>query len=251
MQYKFVTEQRGYADLASGRVFHSLAGHPAFPVRLASEILQRCQAIRAAGGGMAPCILYDPCCGAAYHLSVLAYLHREMFSEVIGSDVDERAVALARQNLSLLHLDGLDKRIAQLEQLFTQYGKKSHQEALVSAGIMRQRIAAFDTVNTRTFCASALDGDALAAGLQGTQVDIVFTDIPYGQHSQWQGADSDPVQAMLTGLLRVLSPVSVVAVSSDKGQKVTHGQYQRVEHFQIGKRRIVILKPIGSVNNKF
>jgi tRNA G10 N-methylase Trm11 len=244
MQYKFVKEDGDYSDLASGRVFHSLAGHPAFPVRLASEILQRCQAIRVANGAVNAAVLYDPCCGAGYHLSVLAYLYREIFSEVIGSDVDERAVTLAGQNLSLLNLDGLDKRIAQLEQLFAQYGKPSHSEALASAVRMRQRVQAFPPLNTYTFCASVLDADALAAGLRGGKADIVFTDIPYGQHSQWQGAESDPVQTMLTGLLRVLSPVSVVAVSSDKQQKVSHAQYQRIEHFQIGKRRIVILRPM-------
>ena len=241
MQYKFVKEDADYSDLASGRVFHSLAGHPAFPIRLASEILQRCQAIRAASG---LAVLYDPCCGAAYHLSVLAYLHREMLSEVIGSDVDGRAVRLAEQNLGLLHLDGLDKRIVQIEQLYAQYGKTSHQEALASAARLHKQISAFPPLKTRTFCASALDAAALMKGLQGSSVDIVFTDIPYGQHSQWQGADADPVRTMLEALLRVLSPVSVVAIASDKGQKISHEQYQRVEHFQIGKRRIVILKPL-------
>lgn len=245
MQYKFVTEQNDYSDLSSGRVFHSLAGHPAFPVRLASEILQRCQAVRVADGATNPCVLYDPCCGAAYHLSVLAYLHREMFCEVIGSDVDERAVALAAQNLAMLNPDGLEKRIAQLQQLYTQYGKPSHHEALISADILQGRIRAFSQLKTYSFCANALDVQALAAGLQGSQPDIVFADIPYGQHSQWQGGGADPVRAMLEGLLTLLSPVSVVAIASDKAQKVTHEAYQRIEHFQIGKRRVVILKRLG------
>lgn len=245
MQYKFVTAQADYSDLASGRVFHSLAGHPAFPIRLASEIFQRCQAIRAVSGGAAPCVLYDPCCGAAYHLSVLAYLHPEMLSEVIGSDIDPEAVALAGQNLGLLHLDGLDRRIAQLEQLFAQYGKASHSAALTSAALLRKRISAFiDPPGVRTFCASALDAKAIVENLAGSKVDIVFTDIPYGQHSQWQGAQADPVPAMLEALLPVLSPVSVVAIASDKQTKVAHAQYQRVEYFQIGRRRVVMLKPI-------
>ena len=245
MQYKFVTEQENYTDLSSGRVFHSLAGHPAFPVRLASEILQRCQAVRAASGATGPCVLYDPCCGAAYHLSVLAYLHREMFRQVIGSDVDARAVGLAAQNLALLNLDGLEQRIAQLQQLYTQYGKSSHREALISADILRERIRAANPLNVHSFCANALDAQSLTAGLQGSQADIVFADIPYGQHSQWQRGGADPVRAMLEGLLTILSPISVVAIASDKAQKVAHEAYQRVEHFQIGKRRVVILKRLG------
>ena len=244
MQYKFVTQARDYTDLASGRVFHSLSGHPAFPVRLASEILQRCQAIRVAGGGVGPGVLYDPCCGAGYALSVLAYLHREMFSEVIGSDVDERAMTLAAQNLSLLNPTGLDQRIAQLEQLLVAYGKPSHAEALTSAAALQERIIPFAPLPVHAFCASATDTSAMAAGLRGSKADIVFADIPYGQHSQWQGAGDSPTQAMLTALMPLLSPVSVVAIASDKQQKITHAHYQRVEHFQLGKRRMVILKAI-------
>jgi len=60
MEYKFATDRANYADLASGHVFYSLPGHPAFPVRLASEIYQRCLALR--GQGPSPCTIFDPCC---------------------------------------------------------------------------------------------------------------------------------------------------------------------------------------------
>lgn len=240
MQYKFVPAQVDYSDLASGRVFHSLAGHPAFPVRLASEIFQRCLALRSS---TTPYVFYDPCCGAGYHLSVLAYLHRERLSAVIGSDVDERAVTLAAQNLALLNQSGLDERIAQLEHLFAEYGKESHQQALVSAAKLRERITSQGRLTVHTFCANALDADALAAGLHGLRPDIVFTDVPYGQHSSWQKAGPDPARTLLGALIPLLSRDSVVAVASDKQQKVAHEHYQRVEHFQVGKRRIVILKP--------
>ena len=243
MQYKFATQQINYSDFSSGRVFYSLPGHPAFPVRLASEVFQRCLALRVANGVANPCVLYDPCCGAAYHLSVLAYLHGETISEVIGSDVEEQAVALAAQNLGLLKLDGLDKRIAQIHALFAQYGKPSHKDALTSARLLRGRLAAFDGLKARAFRASALDAGALRERLGGTKVDIVFTDVPYGQHSQWQEAGADPIHTMLEVLLGFLSPVSIVAIASDKQQKVSHERYQRLEHFQVGKRRVVILKP--------
>lgn len=244
MQYKFVTEDADYSDLASGRVFHSAAGHPAFPIRLASEILQRCQSIRASAGAAAGGVLYDPCCGAGYHLSVLACLHRELLGEVIGSDIDARAVTLAAQNLGLLQPDGLNRRMAQLEALFAQHGKASHQEALVSAARLHKRIDSFTPLPVRTFCASALDGPALLENIQPGSVDIVFTDIPYGQHSQWQAATTAPVAEMLEALYPVLSTISVVAIASDKQQKITHAQYERVQHFHIGKRRIVIFKPL-------
>jgi len=63
MHYQFAKERPDYSDLASGRVFYSLPGHPAFPIRLADEILQRCLARREASHVTGPCILYDPVVG--------------------------------------------------------------------------------------------------------------------------------------------------------------------------------------------
>src|SRR5215216_6396625 len=123
MQYKYAKEQLDYSDFSSGRVFYSLPGHPAFPVRLASEIFQRCLAQRKTLYQVStPCALYDPCCGAAYHLSVLSYLHREHIREVIASDIDAKAVALAGRNLGLLYMDGLEKRIHELSDMLKTYG---------------------------------------------------------------------------------------------------------------------------------
>ncbi len=252
MQYKYVKEQLDYSDLASGRVFYSMSGHPAFPVRLASEIFQRCIASRKAiYNNSTPCTLYDPCCGAAYHLSVLAYLHREHIREVIGSDIDEKAVALASQNLGLLSVAGLDKRIGEISKMFELYNKDSHKDALASGYILKDRISASAQeypLITKVFQASATDSQTMIKNVKTKSVDIVFTDIPYGQHSHWRGLNSneavDPLELMLNALRDILSTSSVVAIVSDKQQKVSHKDFQRVEQFQIGKRRVVILKPI-------
>jgi hypothetical protein len=48
---------------------------------------------------------------------------------------------------------------------------------------------------------------------------------------------------MLDTLLDVLKPTSIVALLSDKGQKASYEGYQRLEQFQIGKRRVLLLKP--------
>lgn len=255
MQYKYVKEQLDYSDLASGRVFHSLPGHPAFPVRLASEIFQRCIASRATiYKNSSRCIMYDPCCGAAYHLSVLAYLHREHMQEVIGSDVDEKAVALAKRNLALLTVAGLDKRIAEISEMSKRYGKTSHLEALRSAQILRSNSFALPQkypVKTRVFRANATDRNEIFKNINAKSVDIVFTDIPYGQHSYWYDSGSaSPTRSMLDALLDILSKSSIVAIASDKHQKVAHENYQRIEHFQIGKRRVVILKPVYDSNHE-
>ena len=205
MPYKFVQQTQDYSDLASGRVFYSLPGHPAFPVRLASEIFQRCLVAREAlYQETSPCTLYDPCCGAAYHLSVVAYLHREHIRRIIASDIDEKAVELAKRNLGLLNLTGLDQRIAEIETMLELYNKESHREALESAYGIRDRISVHhEPLAVHTFQASAIDRQALLEDIQPGSVDIVLTDIPYGLHSQWQGTGelSNPLEALLDALL--------------------------------------------------
>jgi 23S rRNA (guanine2535-N1)-methyltransferase len=251
MQYKYAKERLDYSDVSGGRVFYSVPGHPAFPVRLASEIFQRCVAHRETIYGIStPCVLYDPCCGAAYHLSVLAYLHREHIQEVIGSDIDEKAVAVAERNLGLLQIDGLDKRAHDISKMFEQYGKESHKDALRSAAILKKRLSTLTekhSLETKVFEASAMDGKEILKQIKPKSVDIVFTDVPYGQHSHWRNTDANPlanpIGLMLEALAGVLSPSSIVAIASDKQQKAVHERFQRIEHFQAGKRRVVILKP--------
>jgi 16S rRNA G966 N2-methylase RsmD len=253
MQYKYAKEQQDYSDFSSGRVFYSLPGHPAFPVRLASEIFQRCLAHRKAiYGNSGSCALYDPCCGAAYHLSVLAYLHVESIGAVIGSDIDAKAVRVARRNLGLLHIEGLDRRIEEISTLFEQYGKGSHKEALNSAQRFKERLSTLVTnhrLETKVFQADTTDGQEISSQIKPNSVDVVFTDVPYGLHSHWRDSDlierSSPLAAMLDALLEVLSSSSILAIVSDKGQKVSHEGYQRLEQFRIGKRRVVIFKPVS------
>ena len=247
MQYLFATERPDYSDLASGRVFYSLPGSPAFPVRLASEIYQRCLAFRREAGAGLPCVLYDPCCGAGYLLGVVTYLHAETLRAVIGSDWDEKAVALAQRNLRLLHSGGLAQRTAELGELYRRYGKLAHQQALESAHIFQRRLGALSEgqpFTLRAFQASVFDGAALRQHLGDTRIDIVVSDVPYGLHSTWQGLDAgqNPSHAldwMLEELLPVLAPHAVVALASDKQQKAAHPKFRRVGRFQVGKRKIV------------
>jgi hypothetical protein len=97
MKYLFATKRQNYSDYASGKVFYGLPEHPAFPIRLASEILQRCFAKRKTRDR---CVLHDPCCGGAYHLTTLAYLHWDRIDAIIGSDINADALALAERNLA-------------------------------------------------------------------------------------------------------------------------------------------------------
>ncbi len=251
MQYKYERESQDYSDLASGRVFYSIPGHPAFPVRLASEIFQRCLAQRETiYQTSTPCTLYDPCCGAAYHLSVLGYLHGRHIREIIASDIDPKAVDLAKRNLGLLSVGGLDQRIHEINTMIENYNKDSHRDALKSAELLQKQVIAAaqdNPLKTKVFQANVMDKNRILENIPPGSVDIVFTDIPYGQHSQWQDADrfSNPLGSMLDALVDVLSSSSIVAIASDKGQKISHEKYQRIEQFQVGKRRVVFLKRIG------
>src|SRR5215216_767019 len=175
MQYKYEKEMQDYSDLASGRVFYSLAGHPAFPIRLASEIFQRCMVSRERiYKNSNSCTLYDPCCGAAYHLSVLAYLHRKHIQEIIASDINEKAVELAKRNLGLLSVSGLDKRIDEITAMIELYNKDSHKDALKSANLLKEQIATLELeypLATRVFQASATDSRMMLKNIEARSVD--------------------------------------------------------------------------------
>jgi tRNA G10 N-methylase Trm11 len=196
-----------------------------------------------------PCVLYDPCCGAGYSLSILSYLHGEKIREVIGSDVDEKSVSLAQRNLDLLSAVGINNRIDEISDMLKRYGKESHKEARASSYNLQKRILLLSKAHpiaTKVFQASVFDSNIILANIKSQSVDIVFTDIPYGQHSQWEMKGSkeisNPIRSMLNTLKNILSASSVVAIVSDKGQKIAHENYQRIKQFQIGKRRIHILK---------
>jgi hypothetical protein len=246
MPYLFATERHDDTDYAGGRVFYSLPGYPAFPVRLASEMFQRCLALREADGLTAPCALYDPCCGGAYHLATLVYFHGERIASIAASDIDAEALSLAQRNLELLTLPGLDRRIAALELLWADYGKPSHVEALASAERLRERLLALierHFVPVTLFQADAMDETDITGVLGEGSVDVVLTDVPYNRLSMWQGdAAFDPLWQMLEALRPVLAPGAVVAIASDKGQSPAHEAYRRADRFQIGKRRVVLLR---------
>jgi hypothetical protein len=248
MPYKFALDRADYSDLASGKVFLSAPGHPAFPVRLASEVFQRCLAIRAADGLTGRLTLFDPCCGAAYHLVVLAFLHGESIREIVAADIDPQILPLAERNLSMLSLAGFDRRMIELAELRQRFGKASHTDALAAAGRMRKRLIRFsgrNAISVRSFPADALNGESVSRGLQGGRVDVVLTDVPYGRHSHWQTSspgDRDPVRRLLDALRPSLHPGSVAAVISEKGKDAAHEDFQRIARLQIGKRQAVFLR---------
>jgi 23S rRNA (guanine2535-N1)-methyltransferase len=254
MPYQYATTRHDYSDYAGGKVFYGLSGRPAFPIRLASEILQRCLAVHRGLGRAGPFVLYDPLCGGGYLLATLAYLHWTDIDQVIGSDVDAQALFLAERNLELLTIEGIDLRMAEIEHMIERYGKASHRTALESAKRLKEQllIALSDrSIRVHTFQADVMDGQALAKGLAGTEVDILLTDVPYGRDSAWQiapGTGAPPLGQMLETLSAILSTSTVVAVAADKAQQIAHPAYRRIERFRLGKRQVALLQLRGDAD---
>jgi hypothetical protein len=251
MPYRFVTKREDYSDFASGRVFYNAPGAPVFPVRLASEIFQRGMAVRRELGLTGRVVLYDPCCGSAYHLTALAHLHWREIAGVVAADIDAHIVTVATRNLRLLTVAGLEQRHAEIAELLARYGKASHADALQSTQRFLDQVrvhVASHAITTHSFCADATDIQSLHPHLAGWAPDFVLADVPYGQHTAWQGAHTtDDAHTPLWWLLDALRPslhaTTVVAIAADKRQRVAHAHYARVEHFQLGKRQVVLLLP--------
>ncbi len=248
MPYRYVIQRQDYSDFASGKVFINQPGRPAFPVRLALEIFERCLVICKESGLHGPIRLYDPCCGGAYHLAALAFFFWGELAEMIASDIDAQALEIAGRNLGLLTLEGMDRRIEEIERLQRQYGKSSHAEALASAGVLREQLVGLvgdHAIRTDLFQADVFDGEAVRSAFGARKADLVVTDVPYGWKSAWQGAAGsreDPIAAMLETLSGVLAEHGVVVVASAKGEKIAHPGYAPVGKLKLGLRQVAFFK---------
>ncbi len=233
-QYRYATENQNHQDYAAGRVLFNQPGATSFPVRLASEIFQHCDALAGKGGGY--CV-YDPCCGTGYLLTVLGFLHGERMGALYGADIDPAAVEFARRNLALLSPAGMAQRIQQLEALRARFGKESHDEALASARRLAERTRPH--ITTGAFIA---DATRAAADVALPPVDVLICDVPYGQLKHWQGDES--IHALLAAQRSRLRPGAVAAIITPKGTPVQHAAYRRLRRFSIGKRQVSILQRV-------
>ena len=233
MKYLYAPD-RDFQDFASGRVIYARPGHPAFPVRLASEVFQRGLALWRKFGGKGRCTLYDPTCGGAYWLVALAYLHWDDIARIYASDIDNEGVSLAELNLSLLTQSGLDNRIREIKRLFDNFGKASHADALESAERFRLKLCGYmesHAIHTEITKADATDPQAFQQVLGTQNVGLILVDL-----------EKKPIGQMLTAMSSLLKPTTIIAIATNKSQRVQHSEYQRLTHFQMGKRRIVFLK---------
>jgi 23S rRNA (guanine2535-N1)-methyltransferase len=243
MSYEYATENLNYEDFSSGRVLYNQQGATSFPVRLTCEIFLRCATILEKDGNTGPYSIYDPLCGGAYSLTTLGFLYSNKISRIYASDIDDMVIGLAKKNLSLLTEKGLMERTKQLEQMLQDYGKESHRGALLSANKFYELIKNMPhQIDVNCFVSDALKPDHYT---DMEKVDIVITDLPYGEVVDWINAKEEEVATIqfLHNLLPILKKQSIVAVTSRKKTIVRHESFQRVDHFNLGKRQIVFLKP--------
>ena len=227
MIYKYGTADN-FEDFASGRVICGGKGIPNYPVRLITEIFGRAMEY---SNKKEDLIVYDPCCGGAYSLTILGFFYGEKIEKIYGSDISEEMVTSARKNLNLLKYNGLDDRKAELEKLYAEFGKTSHREAIESVDKLKNKL--IKDIDTEVFTADC------TKSLPDIKPDIIITDIPYGNLVDW-GGDGE-LNAMMENLLRIAGDDTVLALSMDKSQKITSEGWHRMEKQNIGKRRFEIL----------
>ncbi len=250
-KYRFASERTDNSDLAGGRVLYSAPGFPGFPVRLASEVFLRALAHQASAdrAGDPPVSLWDPCCGSGALLTTLGFLHGESVGHLLGTDVSESAVEVARRNLALLTLDGLERRERELRDRAVRFGKSGYTLAADSARRLDDLLKA--TGGDR-YCAAqradVFDQDALARVVAPWTPDLAIFDAPYGEQTEWIGAPpdvADPTQAAVENVARVMSPSGVIAIVARTRRVPVGDRLCVLERFRAGNRAVAILAPRG------
>ena len=231
MEYKYANNDN-YEDFSSGRVLYHGSGMTNFPVRLAQEIFGRCLQHSPKKNDIC---LYDCCCGGGDLLTVLGFLNQGTIGKIIGSDISMELLNTAKKNLALLGKQGMDKRIAEIEQMIESYKKQSHIDAKKSAITLKGLIRT--NIEFEVFQSDALKDIALKA-----KPDIIVTDVPYGNLVDWTRNEENVINRLLDVLHGICHCDTVIGLCMNKKQKVKNERFIRLEKQQVGKRRFEILK---------
>lgn len=240
MQYKHIKQSQNYEDYSSGRVLSGYSGATNFSVRLTQEIFERCLKYLEKQNNNGPYVIYDPFCGVAYTLTILGLFYSDKIKSIFASDINQESIKFAEKNLALLSEQGINRRIAEIESMISQYGKDSHRDALKSALHIKEQLKRSPAV--KVFKGDILNKKPLTEVTQ--KIDMVISDIPYGNLTQWNkevSSEINPVQKFLDNIKDILSPKSIVVISSNKKQELPHTGYEKVGAFKVGKRKIIFL----------
>jgi len=245
MIYKFETTKKDFSDFSSGRVLYNAPNTTAFPVRLASEIIQRAFHILEINGANKPYKIYDPCCGGGFLLTTIGFLYHNLISEFIATDYDIKVLEIAKKNLSLLSKEGLDRRSEELRRYIEEFGKESHIQALKSIDNLETLIG---EENIKIKCMQRDITDMSTFPIE--KVNILITDIPYGIIVDWTSDSEDPIQSLFENSYKALDKNhSVMVVIADKKTKLKHKLFKRIEYFKVGKRQVAFFSHFGTARN--
>jgi 23S rRNA G2445 N2-methylase RlmL len=240
MKYEFETNKRDFSDFSSGRVLYNAANTTAFPVRLASEIIQRSFDILEKKGALGPFKIYDPCCGGGFLLTTIGFLYYNQIFQLIATDYDNEVLETARKNLSLLSREGLDKRKEEIKGYIKAFGKDSHKQALNSIDHLGTLIG---EKNIKISCMQRDITDMSDYPIK--EVNIIITDIPYGNIVNWVGVNQNPIQSLFENCYKALDKKrSVLVIVADKKSKLVHKSFRRIQQFKLGKRQIAFFEPL-------
>lgn len=230
MEYKF-SPKDNFEDLSSGRVIYGNHGIPNYPVRLINEIYRRCLEYSSKKENIK---IYDPCCGGAYLLTVLGFCNLDTLSSIYASDIDDSMLRYASRNLSLLSMSGIDKRIIELEDMIKLYQKQSHVVAIESAYRLKALLHHQITINV-------FQADVTKKIPLPEPVDIIITDVPYGNLVDWQGGEA-ALTKMISEIVNIIGPETIIAISMDKKQEVRNDRSKRMDKNNIGRRKFEIYR---------
>lgn len=229
MEYLYCGNEN-FEDFASGRVLYGGKGIPNFPVRLLNEMYGRAVNYL---HNKEDLVVYDPCCGGGYALTVLGFMHNSEIKKIYGSDIDESMIAHAKKNTGLLTTLGLNGRRNEIKRLYEEHRKQSHMESLNSCDKL-------ESLLKHEICADIFQADC-TEGLPRLLPDIIITDVPYGNLVEWKDEGQISVDSMLEQLWMISHEKTILAICMDKKQKNSCGKWKRLEKHNIGKRKFEIL----------
>lgn len=243
MQFKFEPIKKDYSDFSSDKLLVNAPRTPAFPVRVASEIMARSLSFLSTADGLT---LYDPCCGGGHLLTVLGFCYSKNLKNIYGSDIDIKALEYAQKNLSLLTPEGLSKKKKALQSNDEKQDEKTQLEALNSAKRLEKQLFHTRYPKKDIQCFHWDITRKKPAHLKN--VNIVMTDLPYGKMSDWQGAgaaQNNPNKQMLNNIYQTLDlNNSIVTIICNKQEKINHQKFEQVKRLKHGKRQFIFLRPL-------
>ncbi len=243
MKFKFEPIKKDYSDFSSDKLLVNAPRTPAFPVRVASEIMARSLSFLDTAEGLT---LYDPCCGGGHLLTILGFCYSKNLKNIYGSDIDSKALEYAQKNLNLLTPEGLSKKKQALQYNYEKQGEKAQLEALNSADRLETQLLNTTYPKKDVQCFNWDITKEQPPHLKN--VNIVMTDLPYGNMAYWQGegaVQNNPNKQMLNNIYQTLDlHNSIVTIICNKDEKINHQKFEQVKRLKHGKRQFVFLRPL-------